>query len=481
MKKIFVYILSLMMLVLPMSCEEALDINTDPQAATSADPNAVLPYVFVQYAARKTTEIGTRITDVPQHFARTFNSPRNGSTTSFLTGNTWNMYYTQVLGNLGLVEADAREAGTGSNNITAIAVIMQALSYYELTVIFEDIPFSESINGQEFPLPEFDDQGTVLRGCVDLLNEAMALIDEFEALGGAGTFNVSSGDLIFGGDMQAWRRFANSLKIRILMLIRNVDASVESDITAAFNQPLIESNAQATLFNYPGDPGQDNAWKQILVDFGTGFNASSEFFGPSPFISDLLTSTNDPRFELFVDTRGGLPPPALDRFPTGSNSVINDNVMRADMPNIWFLPSELNLYRAELIIDGVLSGDADEAYRTGVEQAVTFWGQDINGAQITLTSSQIDTYVNSIPDLSTLSNEDAKEQIYTQQYLESFLRPLLSWTHVRRTGVPALDPPASATISTILKRFTYPPTEAAANPNTPTDVLTDEPMWFENM
>ena len=65
------------------SCEKQLDINTDPLVATSADPNVVLPYVIVQYSNRFITELGTRIMDVPQHFAFCFNSPRNGATTIF--------------------------------------------------------------------------------------------------------------------------------------------------------------------------------------------------------------------------------------------------------------------------------------------------------------------------------------------------------------------------------------------------------------
>ena len=479
MKKIIFFMSALLMLIVPMSCDDALDVNTDPQAATSADPNAVLPYCLVQYAARKTTEIGTRLTDVPQYFSATFNSPLNGSTTSFLTGNTWNMYYVQFLGNLRLVENDARAAGESSDNITALAVILQALAFYELSVIWGDIPFTQSLNGQEFPLPEFDSQETVLRGVIDMLNEATTLIDN---LPDDGLFNLSTGDLIYGGDMIAWKRFANSLKIRVLMLIRNRDTSVESQIIDIFNsEDIILDNSQATLFSYSGDPGQDNAWKQIVTDFGTGFNDTSEFFGPSETLTDILQDRNDPRYRLFISDRDGNPAPRLGRFPTGSTSVINDNVLRADMPNIWMLPSELNLYKAELITQGVLTGDADAAFRLGVTQAVEFWGQDITGADITLSNSDISDYVASLPNINNVTSEAALEEIYTQQYLEAFLRPLLGWNHIRRTETPTLPIPPNSNIGVILQNFTYPPIETAANPNVPTRSITSEKLWvFDN-
>ena len=109
MKKIYIYILTIAFLTMPMACDEALDINTDPLAATSAPPNSVLPFVFATYGNRKTTELGTRTTDVTQYLSATFNSPRNGSTSIFLTGNTWAIWYTDVLGNLILLEQDLKQ------------------------------------------------------------------------------------------------------------------------------------------------------------------------------------------------------------------------------------------------------------------------------------------------------------------------------------------------------------------------------------
>ena len=108
MKTIKIFFITIMTVFVSFSCKDAfdekLDINVNPLAASSADPNAVLPYVITQYSNRKVTELGTRITDVSQLISANFNSPRNGATSIFLTGNTWNMMYTQVLGNLSLVK-----------------------------------------------------------------------------------------------------------------------------------------------------------------------------------------------------------------------------------------------------------------------------------------------------------------------------------------------------------------------------------------
>lgn len=476
MKRLKIYILSFLVLFVSFSCEETLDINTDPLAATSADPNAVLPFVFVQYSARKTTELGTRIQDVTGHMAGNFNSPRLGETTSFLTGNTWTMYYTQVLGNLQLVENDAKEAGAPSNNVAAIAIIIKALAYYELSSIWGDVPFTQAIDGQGFPLPEFDSQETIFNGVVSLLDEAIGLID---AIPSEGTFNVATGDLIYGGDMDLWRRYANSLKLRVLMLLRNRDSSVDSQITATLAQPLIENNSQAAIISYSGEPGQQNGMWNIINSF---FGPSNEDFGvhtPGEPIFELLDSNEDPRSDLFlVNAEAGASETGI--FFTVDFALYGDNIIRPDYPDIWFLPGEVSFYKAELALKGVTGEDAQALYEQGITQTLEFWGGEIPGAQLNVTSEEISDYIAGLPTLASLSDTDALEAVHGQQYLETFLRPIVAWNHIRRTDVPAVPAAPGSTITTYLKRFTYPPDEIGANPNTPANPNTDTPQWFEN-
>ncbi len=447
------------------SCEKQLDINTDPLVATSADPNVVLPYVIVQYSNRFITELGTRIMDVPQHFAFCFNSPRNGATTIFLTGNTWGMYYTQVLGNLELVEADALAAGESSNNVAAIAKILKAKSFFELSCIWERVPFSQAIDGAQFPSPAFDDQEAIFRGAITLLDEAIDLIGKIPE---TGIFDVSQGDVIFEGDMSKWERWANSLKLRILMLLRN-KANVDSEINAVLSQPLIETNDQAAILRYFDAPGQSNAFQQIVEAFFGPSNEGSSVHGPGVPIYDLLKDSGDPRFELYIDDRGT---PINGSQPNAERACYRDVIIRNDLPHIMFLPSEINFYRAELALTGIGS-DAQAHFDKGLTQILEFWGQDIPGAKEIIDDTVIQDFVSSRDPVSL-------QAVYEQLYLESFIRPVVAWNTVRRTKVPELDPPSNTTITTYLKRFTYPPDEIASNPNTPANQNTDVPMWFEN-
>lgn len=466
-------------MMIPLSCADQLDINSNPLLASKADPNAVLPFAIVQYSNRTTTEIGTRMVDVYQHASATFNSPRAGGSDAggFLSSNQWGMLYAIVLPNLALVEKDARAAGESNNNVAAIAITLKALAFLDATSLFGDIPFSQALNATEFPQPEYDAQEDVLQGIVAMLDEAMDLIDAMPA---TGNFNVTQGDLIYGGNMTNWRAFANSLKIRVLMLLRNKDTSVDAQITAALNEPYISSNTQAAMLRYPGTTGNQNAWLQIVTAFGTGSNETTNYFGPSPVMRDLLEG--DPRLQLYcVDgTAGNYAESEVGVFPTNAEARYSNNLIRGNLPDIWLLPAEITFYRAELVAKGALAGDANALYRQAVTETLQFWGQTIPGAQQTLTTGQITTFVNGLPDINPLTQAQQLVAIGEQQYLATFWCPIVSWNHVRRTKIPDIQAAPGSTITTMLKRLLYSPVERAANINTPNDVLTDVPMWFEN-
>jgi len=479
-RNIFTGMAAIVLLSIPMSCSEQLDINTNPLAASKADPNAVLPFVIVQYSNRKVTELGTRMVDVYQHSHFTFNSPRNGGGAAggFLSGNAWGMLYSIVLPNLTLVENDAKAAGVTNNNVAAVAIILKALAFFDATCLWDEVPFTEAINAAEFKFPKFDKQETVLRGVITLLDEAIALIDGMPATGSA---SLTQGDLIYGGNMANWKAYANSLKLRTYMLIRNKDTSVDPQIVALLTQPLIATNAQAAMLRYPGTVGNENAWKQIVTAFGTGSNETTNYFAPSAVMRNLLTG--DPRLQLWLvdGTLGGFQVRNISQQPNASFARYSNNVIRGTLPDVWMLPAEITFYKAELAVKGVIPDNANLLYRQGVTEALTFYGQAIPGALQTLTNTQITNFVSGLTDLATLPTQAERlQKIAEQQYLEAFLRPIEAWNTVRRTKVPVMDPSPGSLITGMLKRLLYAPAERAANPNNPVDVLGDVPVWFEN-
>ena len=382
------------------------------------------------------------------------------------------MYYNQVLGNLQLVEADAAEAGLSSNNVAALAKILKAKSFFELSSIWGDIPFSEALDGATYPSPGFDTQEEVFKGAVEILDEAMALIDAMPA---DGVFDLSVGDLIYGGDMDKWRRWANSLKIRILMLVRNKDTSVDSKIVAALSEPLIESNDQGAMLRYLDTPAEKHAFQRFIEAFFGIDNESAPAFAPAPVLYDLLKDKADPRFDVLIHEPNDLGGAPMGDVATADDvrALISINVIRNDLPHVMLLPSEISFYRAELALLGVTSEDAQGHFETGLKSILSFWGGEIPGSTASIDATVINDYV---ANYGTATLQDVREQLF----LEAFMRPVVSWNSVRRTKVPEMETVPGTSISSILKRFNYPPDEVAANPNTPANLPTDAPQWFEN-
>ena len=467
MKNIFYFSLVASILLCFTACSDRLDINEDPLAATSADPNVVLPFVFVQYSSRHVTELGSRTLDVPQQITACFNSPRAGNTSSFLTGNTWGMMYSQVLGNLLLVEQDAAEAGPASNNVAAIAKIFKAHTYFELTSLWEEVPFSQALAASDFPEPIFDSQEDVFRGVLGLLDEAIGLIDQIDPEGAL--VDLSSGDIIYEGDMELWRRYANSLKLRTLMMMSN-KLDVSSEVNEVLGQPLIESNSQAAFIDYAGGAGALNGLQGLVEAFFGTDNESTQVYGVTSTVFDLVEG--DPRFDMWIEDLGE-GPANYGSFPSPAQAVYSNELITGNLPHMLFLPAEVDLYRAELAMASGDASGADAFYKSGVAKNIAWWNTDGPSAIGNPSGMDISAYVDGLAPASM-------ESIHEQLYLEALLRPVIAWNHVRRTNVPALSAAPGASIGTILKRFNYPPDEVAANPNTPVNLPTDTPMWFEN-
>jgi hypothetical protein len=280
--------------------------------------------------------------------------------------------------------------------------------------------------------------------------------------------------MFYGGNITQWRILANSLKLRVLMMLRSGGSNVDAKINEVLNQPLMTDNHDAALIRYEGVPGAQNGMLTIITAFFGPDNESQNVFGPGDPIDKLLSESNDPRWDLWV-ARNDLDSPGNDISPDQGTSVLSNNVIRATLPDVLMTPAEIDFYKAELSMNGFSnSGNALTNYKNGVRNSIQWWGQDIPGIINSVSDDDIDSYVNSL-------NDPTLEDVFNQQYLASFLMPIMAWNHVRINQFPILDPPPNSNIPTILKRFNYPPDEIGTNPNTPINKDTDAPMWFENL
>src|SRR5690242_11645465 len=138
-----------------------------------------------------------------------------------IPGNWWNTYYRNVIMNLNLAEGVIGSAkGLGvdpvaQKNKLAICEIFRAYSYSVLVNTFGNIPYTEALNPNT-STPKYDDQKAIFYALIDSLDQALGKLDP-----SGDSFGTS--DLIFNGDVAHWMKFANSLKLRLGLLLADSD------------------------------------------------------------------------------------------------------------------------------------------------------------------------------------------------------------------------------------------------------------------
>ncbi len=465
-----IYLLSILVLALSFSsCQkDYFDINTDPDAATTVDPEFLLNKSAISYANERMAEIyGTRL--YPQMW---LGGDYNGwedeifNVSPFTTNNFWSISYTDVMTNANKAIELSQSKYTNPKNAVAQLKVWKAFVFYNTTMLWEDIPFSEVGQIESIVAPKYDKQEVVLNGVLTLLDEAIA------------DFSVANPEKLkdpwFSGDISKWIKIANALKLKVLMAMVDADPSKASEIGNLISSgEFMSSNSDNWKFQYIDEAGKKNPTWMIIEKY---YGSSQEAWLASNVVLNLLQSNNDPRLDRFYM----IGPDAVDYIGIEPYEVISDriyeisyvstDIIRGDYPDYMVTYAEQELLIAEAIQRGFASGNADAKLLSGITASMSHFGVD---------ASSTSTYTGAIPSLGSLSSSDALQLIYKEQYLNLFDRVVDPWIQWRRTEYPALTLPEDAAISDIIRRLPYSPTEQSSNANALPNKPLDTKMWFD--
>ncbi len=187
---------------------------------------------------------------------------------------------------------------------TAVGQIMRSFWYGHFTSLYGDIPYSEAMKASDGNYtPVYDNQKDIFVGILDDLKSANELLSGVSSVDGA-----SSADLMFGGDVLKWRKFANSLRLRFLLRLSEKLSEMSSagvDVKTEFSTivgnsttyPVLASNDDNAFIPYVGSTS-DNSW------YGGPLNWTnrSEFYRRKPCATfvDELRESSDPRLTTFI-------------------------------------------------------------------------------------------------------------------------------------------------------------------------------------
>lgn len=367
-------------------------------------------------------------------------------------------------------------------NILSMARILRVIEMANLTDIYGDVPYFEAGRGfiDNVFSPQFDNQKDIYLDMLKELDEAGSALSESAKLPGDG----GDADFVYFGDLDKWRRAANTYMLRLAMRMQKADPeTAKTWVAKAISKGIMQSNDDTFAMHFSntgaGNNSNSNSWN---LGVGRGIATSDNIQWAATFI-DMMKERNDPRLSSISALKNDDRTPENQRgIPSGTDATaLNSlpfteladysraapNMYALDVPQILLTYAESQLLLAEAIERGwASSGSAADAFM----KAQVAGAMQVNAMGGTVSQEQAMAYAegNAYPESGSL--DEKVKAIQTELYLVngSVLNHIEAWADWRRTGYPTLIPvnyPGNETNGTIPRRLRYPQSEYGVNPH----------------
>lgn len=398
---------------------------------------------------------------------------------------TFREYYAGILKDFSeaqkLIEARTPTGSVGDGpkekaNKLAIIELLTVYSYQNLVDVFGNIPYTEALDITNIA-PKYDDAFTIYEDLLSRIDAALSNLDASAASFGAA-------DLYYAGNIESWKKFGNSLKVKLAVNLADYDETLSQSVMEAAAPLAFTSNADNALMKYSSSSPNTNTLYEDLVLSGR------DDFVPANTIIDIMNTLGDPRMDQYfadkIDTsiEAGVEKLA---YVGGVYGVPSDVADYSHIGGTIFLPTfhgilltydEVLFYLAEGAARGFsVGGTVDELYDAAITASILSWGG---------TAAQATAYL-AKPDVAYATAAGTwQEKIGTQEWIAHYTRGLEGYTSWRRLDFPVLNmSPTISSYSEIPKRFTYPVNEQTLNKANYTsasaaiggDLLTTKLFW----
>jgi hypothetical protein len=418
--------------ILCSSCTKGFkELNTNPNTSEFALPQALLApalHGVVSANMNRSQRVNNELMQVTVNMGDTegkiFRYEIRPSEADYL----WNAWYIELT-NFKDIYKGAIDLANPSYQ--AVSLICQAYTYSLLTDTYGDIPFSESNQGKDkIYTPKFDQQKDIYPALFEMLEQANELLKPADA---ATNGITGASDPIFNGSRDKWRRFGNSLYLRLLLRISaktefDAPAKIKEIVdTKASTYPIMRNNDDSAVLRWTGTA-------PYVSPFATW--RDGDWRGPklASFFVDNLSERSDPRLQtwatLFEGDYAGVPsgyPPG--QAPQEKSSFPLSLRGEPRLGNILNY-SELQFILAEAAVKGwATAKTAREYYETGSTSGITFWGYAVPNNYLTFEKVRWN---------ENYDFDEKMELIHIQKYYSMFFTDLQQWFEYRRTGHPEI-------------------------------------------
>ena len=497
MKFINKYITVIIVLVL-FGCGDFGDMNENPNEPTSIDNNPEL--LLTGLCKDPVNKLVINAWDegnlMAQYTARTYDTEFDqfewGS-----SDDTWEQLYSSATTAQSLYDIGV---STENYSYQAVSLIFKSWMFQIMTDVYGEIPYSEALKAKSDDVyaPAYDTQETIYKGLIADLETANTLLSEANS--------AIKGDIIFDGDLTKWRKLANSLHLRVLLRLTNVEDQTDIDVEGEIKKiisdpdqyPVMESNDDNATLTYTTTYPNVHPLSEENYRIG-----SFDEYRMSETIEQVLEAYDDPRQKMWYDpTENSVAEEnpdwsgMLNGLSDGNAGVYKGGVaylsgFNSDFyynPNylegMIMLCSEVKFILAEAAVRYPAVAaviDAKDAYEQGIRLNFEYWNVEMPEDYLERTSSD--------PDVTAPVAFDGEiETIISQKWLALFYTDFQGFLEFKRTSFPTQIKPGPETfLEEYPNRFMYVTEEQALNKENydiavsrqgPDEYST--PVWWEN-
>ena len=314
---------------------------------------------------------------------------------------------------------------------------------------FGDVPYTEALSAEgDSPnlAPKYDDAKAIY---ASLIERAKTALSDLSGSGSGYTLD----DLIFSGSIPAWKRFGNSILIKLGSRLIDQNPTVAKELIEGHYANAISANSDNANIKFEGAPPNTNPLWEDLVQSGR------QDFIPADTFVDAINALDDPRADKFFNPnskidgayKGG---PYGTSTPFNDNSHISQTLYAPDFRGVLMNYAEVSFILAEAARRGYSDGGtAWEYYTKGIKASMSEWGVAEAATTAYLEQSNIafDT-----------ANGTDYEKIAQQFWIAMYNRGFEGWTVYRLFDAPTLKKSGTLNLP-VPKRYTYPQSEKTIN------------------
>jgi hypothetical protein len=453
------------------ACDDILDINENPNLPTTVKPEIVLPQALTG-TANVMNQYNSYGSQIGGYAANAGGFGGFNELVSYAyTPNNYANLWTSTFDNLEDYQYIIDKTKDDSLNayFFAAAKIMKAFNYQMLVDTYNDVPYSEALQGDKFLTPKYDAAASVYTGIASEIDEALAAIHKGQALPVVN--EMGDNDIVFAGDVEKWLQLANTVKLRLMIRANGKttfndtsfdpagflaeDALINPGFTRDNNRQNPAWNTWAYL--YTGSAGL-KSWipTTFILTFYNGYNISDPGRGSAIYYQYPSTGSNQLGNEstgIPKSPDGSFWYPSSNR--TGTSAGDATGVLKGpDAGYPLFTAAESYFLQAEAVVVGLagVTGDAKDLFESGIAASFDYLYTLPDGTQEADPEADFADYLaansgNRLVNFDLAGTQSQQiEAIITQKYIAlNMLNSSEGWNEYRRTGFPKVSGTSAST------------------------------------